>query len=152
MLNHEQVNACTDGAFCDVLSIAAALDRGDLTVYEYTERVDSVFTGVVRKAEAVVRDEIANEFKKLRDELDIVRAGYNAARLEIESLRATEQPRTIDVTKEREKFESVFKLPRSIMVRGNGYAPTSYNAWDAHTFIARWEGWCARAVNRGNES
>lgn len=149
MLNHEQVNACTDGAFRDVLNIAAALDRGDLSVYEYAERVDLVFTGVVRKAEAVIRDEIANEFKKLRDELDIVRAGYSAARLEIESLRATEQPRTIDVTKEREKFESVFKLPRAITVCGNGYAPTSYGAWDAHTFIARWEGWCACAVNRG---
>jgi len=51
------------------------------------------------------------------------------------------------LTDEQAEFESVFKLPANCTKFEGGYAPTSYNAWDAQTFCARWEGWKARAAH-----
>ncbi|AIO65770.1 hypothetical protein [Burkholderia oklahomensis] len=47
---------------------------------------------------------------------------------------------------ERAAFEEKFPMPSQTERCGNGYAATGYNAWDAHKFIARWEGWQARAA------
>ncbi|WP_244105821.1 DUF551 domain-containing protein [Burkholderia ambifaria] len=44
---------------------------------------------------------------------------------------------------EREEFEAIFPMPPDCVWTGNGYAATSYNAWETHTFIARFEGWKA---------
>ncbi|WP_258180692.1 hypothetical protein [Burkholderia multivorans] len=44
---------------------------------------------------------------------------------------------------EREEFEAIFPMPPNCVWTGKGYAATSYNAWDTHTFIARFEGWQA---------
>lgn len=49
-------------------------------------------------------------------------------------------------TDERETFEAKWPTPAHCKWIGNGYAATEYNAWSAHTHIARWEGWQARAA------
>jgi putative hemolysin len=43
----------------------------------------------------------------------------------------------------RDKFEKRYKLPANCIRVGKGYAATSYNAWDAQTFIDRFEGYFA---------
>ena len=67
-------------------------------------------------------------------------------RVEIEALYTTPQQRK-PLTDEQAGFESVFKLPANCTKFEGGYASTSYNAWDAQTFCARWEGWKARAAH-----
>lgn len=44
---------------------------------------------------------------------------------------------------EREEFEAIFPMPLNCEWTGKGYSATSYNAWETHTFIARFEGWKA---------
>ncbi len=53
----------------------------------------------------------------------------------------------VALTDEQAEFESVFKLPSNCTKFQGGYAPTSYNAWEAQTFCARWEGWKARSAH-----
>ncbi|MDN8081218.1 hypothetical protein QZN30_17785 [Burkholderia multivorans] len=43
----------------------------------------------------------------------------------------------------RKQFEAEFPMPPDCIWTGKGYAATSYNAWEARTFIARFEGWVA---------
>lgn len=43
----------------------------------------------------------------------------------------------------RDVFENVFPIPKHVIRCGNGYACTEYNAWGAHDFIQKWEGWSA---------
>lgn len=47
---------------------------------------------------------------------------------------------------ERALFEAKFKMPAQCVRCGDGYAVTGYEAWDAATFVRRWEGWRARAA------
>lgn len=47
---------------------------------------------------------------------------------------------------EREAFEAKWPMPPNCCWTGMGYGATSFNAWDAHAHIARWEGWKARAA------
>lgn len=47
---------------------------------------------------------------------------------------------------EQELFESVFPMPSSATKFKGGYAATEFNAWDAHRFCNRWDGWKARAA------
>lgn len=47
---------------------------------------------------------------------------------------------------EREVFEAKFPIPAHCERCGNGYVATSYNAWDAHKHVTRWEGWKAHAA------
>ncbi|WP_254217846.1 DUF551 domain-containing protein [Burkholderia multivorans] len=47
------------------------------------------------------------------------------------------------LTEWRKQFEAEFPMPPDCIWTGKGYAATSYNAWEARTFIARFEGWLA---------
>ncbi|HDR8953397.1 TPA: hypothetical protein QDA82_003760 [Burkholderia vietnamiensis] len=47
------------------------------------------------------------------------------------------------LTEWRKQFEVEFPMPPDCVWTGKGYVATSYNAWETHTFIARWEGWQA---------
>lgn len=47
------------------------------------------------------------------------------------------------LTEWRKQFEAEFPMPPDCIWTGKGYAATSYNAWEARTFIARFEGWVA---------
>lgn len=44
------------------------------------------------------------------------------------------------LTEWRKQFEVEFPMPPDCVWTGKGYVATSYNAWETHTFIARWEG------------
>ena len=57
------------------------------------------------------------------------------------------EPKQEPLTNEQDEFEKVFQLPANCTRFKGGYAPTSYNAWDAQTFCSRWEGWKARAAH-----
>lgn len=46
-------------------------------------------------------------------------------------------------TDPRDAFEVVFPMPKHVTRCGKGYACTEYNAWGAHDFIRKWEGWSA---------
>jgi hypothetical protein len=72
--------------------------------------------------------------------------------LAIDRLKTAAQPaptvqEPVALTDEQAEFESVFKLPSNCTKFQGGYAPTSYNAWEAQTFCARWEGWKARSAH-----
>lgn len=47
------------------------------------------------------------------------------------------------LTEWRKQFEAEFPMPPDCVWTGKGYVATSYNAWETHTFIARFEGWLA---------
>lgn len=50
----------------------------------------------------------------------------------------------------RDAFEAVFPIPLHAERCGAGYCCTAYNAWDAHRFVNRWDGWNAcRAAMQG---
>lgn len=59
---------------------------------------------------------------------------------------AVNQQLTTEPFDEREAFEKVFPTPSHCQRCGDGYAATSYNAWEAHNHIERWKGWQARAA------
>lgn len=44
---------------------------------------------------------------------------------------------------ERDEFEAVFPMPPDTIRCGEGYAVTSYNAWQGMEFCAKWKGWKA---------
>ncbi|NBB11773.1 hypothetical protein [Pseudomonas sp. SLFW] len=46
---------------------------------------------------------------------------------------------------EQDLFESVFPMPCHTMRFDGGYAATEFNAWSAHDFVKKWDGWKARA-------
>lgn len=54
----------------------------------------------------------------------------------------------------RDAFERVFPIPKHAIRCGKGYACTEYNAWDAHKFVDRWDGWnaCHAAMLNGGKS
>lgn len=43
----------------------------------------------------------------------------------------------------REAFEARFPMPPQCVWTGRGYAATGYNAWDAHAYCKRWDGFVA---------
>lgn len=51
----------------------------------------------------------------------------------------------------RDAFEAVFPIPLHAERCGAGYCCTAYNAWDAHKFVNRWDGWnaCRAAMLQG---
>ena len=55
------------------------------------------------------------------------------------------KPNTV-LTDEQDKFESVFPMPNSCTRILGGYAATDYNAWSAHSYKDKWEGWKAHAI------
>jgi hypothetical protein len=78
------------------------------------------------------------------------RAGWNDC---LEKCKAATTPQQRKpLTDEQAAFETVFQLPANCTRFEGGYAPTSYNAWDAQTFCNRWEGWKARAAHGIKES
>jgi hypothetical protein len=70
------------------------------------------------------------------------------ARIALASLEAPSLPdETVD---HRDEFEAAFPIPLHAERCGAGYCCTAYNAWDAHKFVNRWEGWKAcRATMQG---
>ena len=46
----------------------------------------------------------------------------------------------------RDAFEAIYPIPNQCIRVGEGYAATAHGAWQAHTFIARWEGFKACAL------
>lgn len=46
---------------------------------------------------------------------------------------------------DQDAFERKFPMPADCDRCGEGYIATTYHAWDAYKFIARWEGWKAHA-------
>lgn len=74
------------------------------------------------------------------------------ARIALASLEAPSLPdETVD---HRDAFEAVFPIPLHVERCGAGYCCTAYNAWDAHKFVNRWEGWkaCHAAMQSKAES
>jgi hypothetical protein len=49
------------------------------------------------------------------------------------------------VVDEQDLFESVFQMPAHTTRFKGGYAATEFNAWAAHEFVKKWDGWKARA-------
>lgn len=47
--------------------------------------------------------------------------------------------------RERALFESHFPKPPLCLWTGVGYAAQDYNAWSAHEYAQKWNGWIARA-------
>lgn len=62
------------------------------------------------------------------------------------ALSASAEPSAPVERDEQELFESVFPMPSSTTKFKGGYAATEFNAWDAHKFCNRWDGWKARAA------
>lgn len=51
-------------------------------------------------------------------------------------------------TDPRDAFEKVFPIPAHVSRCGKGYAVHEYNAWSAHDYVKKWDGWnaCCRAA------
>lgn len=49
------------------------------------------------------------------------------------------------LTAEQEMFEQHYPIPPNCARHRGGYSATSFNAWEAHAFINKWEGWKARS-------
>lgn len=43
----------------------------------------------------------------------------------------------------RDAFEKVFPIPAHVSRCGKGYAVHEYNAWSAHDYVKKWDGWNA---------
>ena len=43
----------------------------------------------------------------------------------------------------QKEFEAKFPMPKNCTRCGDGYAPTSYSAWEAQEYVALWKGWQA---------
>lgn len=43
----------------------------------------------------------------------------------------------------RKEFEDIFPIPKNCIRCGDGYAVTSYSAWDADCYVQKWIGWKA---------
>jgi hypothetical protein len=84
--------------------------------------------------------------KEVQAELKAFEALVRADERE-QALAAPTVQEPVALTDEQAEFESVFKLPSNCTKFQGGYAPTSYNAWEAQTFCARWEGWKARSAH-----
>lgn len=55
----------------------------------------------------------------------------------------TTQGASLLIELEQDLFEASFPMPANCTRFPGGYAATEFNAWAAHTFCERWEGWKA---------
>lgn len=74
-------------------------------------------------------------------------------RAELENYRNAQQVVPDEAADHRDAFEAVFPIPLHAERCGAGYCCTAYNAWDAHKFVNRWDGWkaCRAAMLQGAE-
>jgi len=47
------------------------------------------------------------------------------------------------MTQSQKEFEAKFPMPNNCARCGDGYAPTSYSAWEAQEYVTLWKGWQA---------